>query len=79
MTSTNAVEIDKAVCRALEKKPGQSLKERARQILAPGSDATCGQANVARVLLDDSLEPWDAMARAAELAKAVRGNVVPLR
>lgn len=60
----NAIEIDRSVRFKLGVKRGQSIRERCVELAQRGSGATCGQEQMASIILDDSLAPWDAMCKA---------------
>jgi hypothetical protein len=60
----DAVALDTRVRYKLGVRAGQSIQDRCRELVAPGSGATCGQEQAARILLDETRAPWVAMVQA---------------
>lgn len=61
--TADLLEIDRIVCRGIGKRPGQSINERARELLKSRT-GTIRQEQACRILLGAG-EPWDCMRRAA--------------
>jgi hypothetical protein len=59
----DALELDMRVHRKLGVRPHQSIQARCRELLKQRTGTT-GQEQMATILLDESLEPWEAMRRA---------------
>lgn len=62
------VDLYDRVCRRLGVRSDQTINDRAKEIRelvkCPGSGVTNGQEQMAIILLDRSLEPWESMRRA---------------
>ena len=64
---SNALEIDTIVCRAVGKRPGESIVAACRRIMAAPKGNPAWR--VAREILSGRGEPWSRMRRAAKIAR----------
>ena len=68
MTIEEALDLDRIVRHALDVRE-ETIRERCTALLKQGGGATNTQERMARIILDESLAPWDAMRAAADVAR----------